>query len=422
MARLLRFTRAQLFEATELLLDGCRAILAHKLRSLLTLTGIVFGVASLVAMFSIVTAIKAMVREDYDRWGLKDTFEFDARSVEAETAADRASKGLRSPEADTLIALESVVDGTDGVFGEQIAYARLEPRRYPVVGTGPEYLEIRRLEVVSGRSLTPLDLAERAPVAVLGARAARELFGDADPLGREFRLGGERFRAAGVVRAPRMTLIPASFEFMERRVYIPVTTYQSRFTGAKSVHAIVLRAPSYEAVGPAINDAESKLLQLHRGVRDFEIDNNAAEYAEDMVMVDGILFGWNVVLGAIAVISLLIGGIGLFSILQVSVRERVREIGIRKSVGADDSDIRREFLAESLTLAAFGGVLGILMGSGLCLSAESIAAVFGRDWSIPISPLGAISGFVFSITVGVGFGIYPAKRAAALDPVTAILQ
>ncbi|NIR44590.1 MAG: ABC transporter permease, partial [Gemmatimonadetes bacterium] len=236
-------------------------------------------------------------------------------------------KGLRSPDADSLITLASVVEGSDGIFGEYIGQAQLEPRRYPVVGTGPEYLEIRRMEILSGRSLSTLDIDHRSPVAVLGARAARELFGDAEPLGREFRLGGERFRAVGVVQAPRMTLIPVGFEWLERNVYIPVTTYQARFTGSKSIHTVVLRAPSYEAVGSALRDAESKLLRLHRGVRDFEIDNNAAEYGEDMVMVDGIMLGWNIVLGAIAVISLLIGGIGLFSILQVSVRERVREIG-----------------------------------------------------------------------------------------------
>jgi ABC-type antimicrobial peptide transport system permease subunit len=422
MARLFHFSKAQLYEAYELLLDGCRSILAHKLRSLLTLTGIVFGVASLVTMFSIVTSIKTMVLDDYERWGLKDTFGFNASSVDSRAAADRASKGLRSPDADTLLTLASVVEGTDMLFGELIGHARLEPRRYPVVATGREGLKMRRMAVVAGRSLTRLDQAEGAPIAVLGTRAAEELFGNANPLGRQFVLGGERFRTVGVVKAPRLTLIPANFDFLERRVYIPVSTYQARFTGTKAVRTIMLRAPSYEAVGPTLRDAESKLLQLHRGVRDFEIENNAAEYGEDMEMVNGLLLGWNIVLGAIAVISLLIGGIGLFSILQVSVRERVREIGIRKSVGADDADIRREFLAESLTLAALGGVLGILFGSGLCTGAEFIAAAFGRDWYIPISPLGSMIGFAFSIAVGIGFGIYPARRAADLDPVAAISQ
>ncbi len=415
-------TRARLYEALELLRDGWRGIRAHKLRSLLTLTGIVFGVASLVAMFSIVSGIKTMVLSDYDQFGMKDTFEFSGSRVDSEKAADHVSKGLRSPDADTLIALAPVVDGTDGLFADMIGQATLEPRRYPIVGTGPMYIEMRQMNVVVGRSLTDLDVDRRTPVAVLGERAARELFGDVDPVGREFRLAGERFRAVGVVRAPRLTLIPANLEYLERRIYVPVSTYQARFTGNKSVQVIVLRAPSYEAVGPALRDSESKLLQLHRGVRDFDIENNAAEYGEEMEMVDGIMLGWNIVLGAIAVISLLIGGIGLFSILQVSVRERVREIGVRKSVGADDADIRREFLAESLTLAALGGLIGILAGSGLCVGAEAIAGVFGREWSIPISPVGATIGFAFSLVVGFGFGIYPARRAAELDPVAAISQ
>jgi ABC-type antimicrobial peptide transport system permease subunit len=419
-----RETRATagLYEAWELLLDGWRGIRVHKLRSMLTLAGIVFGVASLVAMFSIVSGIKTMVMDDYDKFGMKDTFEFGRRNVDSERAADHVSKGLRSTEADTLVDLETVVAGTDGLFGEMVGQARLEPRRYPIIGTGSLYIEMRNMRLVAGRSLTDLDERNRAAVAVLGTRAARELFGDVSPVDREFMLNGERFQAVGVVEAPRLTLIPANMDYLERRIYIPVSTYQARFTGEKAVQVIVMRAPSYETVGPALRDAETKLLQLHRGVRDFEIQNNAAEYGEEMVMVDGIMTGWNIVLGAIAVISLLIGGIGLFSILQVSVRERVREIGIRKSVGADDADIRREFLSESLTLAALGGVIGILVGAGLCLGAESIATVFGRDWSIPISPIGACIGFIFSLAVGFGFGLYPARRAAELDPVTAISQ
>ena len=412
----------RLYEAWELMLDGWSSIRVHKLRSLLTLAGIVFGVASLVAMFSIVTGIQTMIMDDYDQFGMKDTFEFSRDRVDSERAADHVSKGLRSVDADTLIDLENVVEGTDGLFGEFVGQAQLEPRRYPVVATGPMYIEMRNMQVIAGRSLTDLDDRNRAPVAVLGTRAAFELFGDAAPLGREFMLNGRRFQTVGVVRAPRLTLIPANMEYLERRIYIPVSTYQARFTGEKAVQVIVMRAPSYETVGPALRDAETKLLQMHRGVRDFEIQNNAAEYGEEMVMVDGIMLGWNIVLGAIAIISLLIGGIGLFSILQVSVRERVREIGIRKSVGANDIDIRREFLAESMTLAALGGVIGILAGAGICLGAESIATAFGRSWSIPISPIGASIGFAFSLAVGFGFGLYPARRAAELDPVTAISQ
>lgn len=410
----------RLYEAGELVLDGTRAIWAHKLRSTLTLTGIVFGAASLVAMFSIVTSIKTMVISDFDQFGTKTTFEFEARRVESPQAAEHASKGLRTPDRDSLMAVELVRRGTAGISEQMIGEAGLEARRYPVYGIDPDYLTMRNMRIVRGRALADLDVSERAPVAVLGTRAARELFGNADPIGREFNLAGQRFRTVGLVEAPRFRLVPAEFDFLERRIYLPVTSYLTRFAGDRSIDFIVLSAPSYERVGPALRDAESKLLRLHRGVRDFEVDNNAADYGEDLALANTITTGWNIVLGAIAVISLVIGGIGLFSILQVSVRERVREIGIRKSVGADENDIRREFLVESMILAATGGLAGIVFGAGLCFGAEAIAGVFGRDWIIPISPLGATIGLIFSLLIGLLFGIYPARRAADLDPVTAI--
>lgn len=408
------------YELYELTIDGWRAIWAHRLRSLLTLTGIVFGAASLVAMFSIVSSIKTMVLADFEKFGTKTTFEFEARTSESGRAIDHSSKGLRAPERDSLLALDLVRRGSAGISGERVGRAGLEPRRYPTLGIHPDYLRMRHMTLVRGRPLADLDVVGRVSVAVLGVRAARELFGEADPIGREFLLDGHRFQTVGVVEAPRFRLVPAEFDFLERRIYIPVTTYLSRFAGDRSVHFIALGAPTYELVGPALRDAEARLLGLHRRVPDFEIDNNAAEYGEDLAMANTITTGWNIVLGAIAVISLLIGGIGLFSILQVSVRERVREIGIRKSVGADDRDIRHEFLMESMILAATGGLLGIALGAGLCLGAQAIAATFGRQWFIPISPVGATIGLVFSLLIGLIFGIYPARRAAELDPVTAI--
>jgi putative ABC transport system permease protein len=410
----------RLYEAWELARDGWSAIWIHKLRSVLTLTGIVFGAASLVAMFSIVASIQTMVVEDFDKFGTKTTFEFEARPPETRKAAERASKGLRASERDSLVALELSRRGSAGISGQMVGRARLEPRRYTVMGVDPDYLELRHMTIRRGRSLADLDVAARAPVAVLGTRAVEELFGDADPIGRELLLGRERFRAVGVVEAPRFRLIPEEFDWLERQIYIPVSTYLARFTGDRQVEFVVVSAPSYEMVGPALRDAESRLLAMHHGVRDFEIDNNAADYGEDLAMASSITTGWNIVLGAIAFISLVIGGIGLFSILQVSVRERVREIGVRKSVGAEDGDIRREFLTESLILAACGGLAGIALGAGLCKGAAMIAGAFGREWFIPISPLGASIGIVFSLAIGFLFGIYPARRAAELDPVDAI--
>jgi putative ABC transport system permease protein len=185
---------------------------------------------------------------------------------------------------------------------------------------------------------------------------------------------------------------------------------------------VQLKAVSVDSVGPALRDAEAKLLRRHRQVKDYRIENEAAEIASIVAQVRTMMGGWNAVLGAIAVIALLVGGIGLFSIMQIAVRERVREIGIRKAVGADDGDIRREFLAESLTLALTGGVAGILLGSGIIVIAEQVALRFGRQWDIAVSVPGALLGLLFAAGVGLLFGLYPASKAARIDPIEAIRE
>jgi putative ABC transport system permease protein len=160
--------------------------------------------------------------------------------------------------------------------------------------------------------------------------------------------------------------------------------------------------------------------QRHGGVQDFEVENEAADVLDDLAMADGILGGWNGVMFAIAGVTLLVGGIGLFSVLLISVRERVREIGIRKALGADEGAIMRLFLAESLTLAVIGSLAGVGGGAGLILVTKLIGRNFGKEFVIPISVPGILIAIAFAGVVGVLFGWYPARRAAKLDPIQAI--
>jgi len=182
---------------------------------------------------------------------------------------------------------------------------------------------------------------------------------------------------------------------------------------------MVTAAPDAE-FGDVLRRGEALVRQRHGGASDFEVNNEAADVQEDLAMADGILGGWNVVMYAIAGVTLLVGGIGLFSVLLISVRERVREIGIRKALGADDRDIRRLFLAESLTLALLGSVTGIAGGAGLLLVTELISRQFGKDFTIAVHPPGVVLAVVFALLVGLLFGWYPARRAARLDPIEAI--
>jgi len=406
----------------EPMLDGLRSILSHKLRSVLTLSGIVLGVASVVSMFSIVAGIHELVMSDFALGGLQEVFSFYRDDRRRELARDRASQGMVLNDAPALGEADAVAISTAAIFDFTVAQGTEEPQRFPVFGIEPKYFEQQRMILSGGRSISALDIAQRHRVALVGGRAAALLFGQRNPIGREFRMSGERFTVVGTVRAVRFRLIPEDDSYLERRIFVPVTTLMSLNRPDKAITSVQIKAVAVDSVGPALRDAEAKLLQRHRGVKDYRIENQAAEVASIIAKVEGMMTGWNAVLGAIAMIALLVGGIGLFSIMQIAVRERVREIGIRKAVGADDGTIRREFLAESLTLALAGGVAGILLGSGIIVIAEQVALRFGKQWQIAVSVPGAVLGLLFAAGVGLLFGLYPASKAARIDPIEAIRE
>ena len=408
----------------ELILDALREIRAHKLRSLLTLSGIVFGAASVVSMTSLASAMQVLVYDDMMAMGLSRSFFMRDEGPPSDAKGARAVRhtGLRLSDLDALRALPGVATVHGRNWGsEQVVNAPADRRRVRIDGVDAGYLELRNWRIVAGRSIRPLDIENRSRVAVVGEEMARNLFGNVAPLGKVITIDGVRFQVVGIVAPIEFDIIPADFSFVGRRIYIPYS-YMTRYAKGEGRidEALVTARPSAE-FGDVLRRGTALVRQRHGGTEDFTIENEAAEVLSNLAMADDILGGWNAVMFTIAGVTLIVGGIGLFSVLLISVRERVHEIGIRKALGADDSAIMRLFLAESLTLAFLGAVLGIAGGAGLTVITEFIARQFDKPFVIPVNVPGVALAVLFALIVGFLFGWYPARRAARLDPIEAII-
>jgi putative ABC transport system permease protein len=409
----------------ELAFEALREVRAHKVRSLLTLFGVVFGAASVVSMTSLSAALKTMAYDELQRMGMPRTFQLYDRGPrnDARRASELQHVGLGLADVQALQSLP----GAEAVYGHTWSRQRLvstgrDQRVIPVEGVDAGYLPFRQYRIVRGRDIAPLEVARAARVVVIGEELVEPFFGPEDPLGRDLSIEGLHFRVVGVVAPFELELVPADFSFLARRLYVPYTYVMRYVNGGRRVDNVYIEARA-DADFPTVLRAGSELLKArHRGADDFEVENEAADVAEDLAMADGILLGWNAVLYTIAGVTMIVGGIGLFSVLLIAVRERVREIGIRMALGADDRAIRRLFLAESITLAMLGASVGIAGGVGLIKVTQVIAQQFGKNFVIPIHVPGTILAVVFAVVVGILFGWYPASRAARLDPVEAIRE
>jgi putative ABC transport system permease protein len=389
-----------------------RALRRNKLRSALTALGIIIGVGAVITMVSIGNGAKAQVEAQVASLGRNvitvlpgSTTNWGARGGQgsSSTLTVGDADAIRAEIAGAIAVSPEIRQGWQ-VLGNGLNW------RTQIYGVSPEFTTIRTWPLTEGRLFTDREVRTTAKVCIIGATVAKQLFPDIDPVGQTVRINNVPFQVLGVLSAKGFNLFGAD---QDDAILMPFTSFMSRvFRWRNTVNNIIVEVPSTAAM-PRLQQEITDLLQQRRGGRDPDFTvRNQLELAEAATQTSRTM---TALLGAIAGVSLLVGGIGIMNIMLVSVTERTREIGIRLAIGAHDHDIRVQFLIEAMILSMLGGTLGVLGGVGL---AELLSRVNG--WPSEVSTASVALAVGFSGFVGVAFGFYPAHKAAQLDPIEAL--
>jgi macrolide transport system ATP-binding/permease protein len=280
-----------------------------------------------------------------------------------------------------------------------------------VVGTGTDYLAIRNQTLPSGRFFTAAEANSRAKVAIIGQTVAKELFGDDDPIGQRIRVNRISFQLIGTL--PKQGT--AGFQNQDDRILVPLKTAMYRLLGDEYINYFEVQAQTAEQIPAVQEKIINEIMRLHRLPESQRESIEVMNMAEIQAAATALISTLSYLLGAVAAVSLLVGGIGIMNIMLVMVMERTHEIGLRKSLGAQKSDILIQFLVEAVLICLFGGVVGILFGSLISWILSAVA-----QWNVYISFGSIVLAFTFSVVVGVVFGLWPAWRAAKLLPIEAL--
>ncbi len=389
---------------------GIRSLMLHKLRSGLSILGVVFGVAAVVAMSSVGEGARRETLSQIEALGI------DTVTVRSGSADDAAPVvGLRAQDAASV---QNVVPGVRAVAPVRVAELTAEVGRrsspVTVVGVTRSYREAARLALARGRFLADLDVSDRKRVAVLGASVAVRLFPLGDPLGEMVRLGGDWYQVVGLLEgraSPRGRNAVLQARDLNRSVIVPLPSLDRGGDGPPDgVDEIVFRVGRPEEVVPAAAVAQALLRRTTGGAPlEVVVPREILRQRERSQRV------FNIVTGAVAAIGLLVGGIGIMNIMLASVAERTREVGLRRALGARRRDVGAQFLVESSLLTLTGGVLGTLLGLGGSRLIQGFAG-----WPTATHPLMLLAALVVALFVGIGFGLYPAWHASQLEPMIAL--
>ena len=402
----------------ELLRLAWNSILGNRMRSLLTMLGIIIGVAAVIVMVAVSAGTEATIEEQITGLGSNLVFVTSGFN-RGGPGRGVANAGLKFEDA---AAIADEISGVVAVVVEQNAQQTVEAgsatlEEVAILGTTSGFPSVREVKIADGRYFNDVEVERKTKLAVLGASVAEELFGESDPIGQTVKVGNTNLTVIGVF-AKRGMVSGVDFD---ARVYTPITVVFQKFTWdpmarfmGEQVRVIYVKVEDRATMDSTIEQIQLLLAKRH------EVTLDTADFTvttqDDIIQTqESATSAFRNLLGWVAGVSLIVGGIGIMNIMLVSVSERTREIGIRQSVGARPNDIRYQFLTEAIMLSLFGGAIGVLAGAGG-------AVLFGAmsDMRTVVVPSSILLAFFSAAAVGVFFGYYPANRAALLDPIEAL--
>ena len=396
-----------------------RALKVNRLRSALTMLGIIIGVGAVIAMVGVGAGATKRIQQQIQSIGSNLIIvlpgSISANGVRlgsgaVATLTQDDAKAIATECPSVAVTAPTVRGGVQVVYGSNNWATTAQ-------GVTPDYMTLRDYSMMSGQFFAAQDVDAAAKSAVLGETVAQNLFGDSDPTGQVVIIKNVPFTVAGVLTPKGQS---PTGQDQDDVVLLPISTATQKVLGvnkanAKAVGAIMVQATSTQAIDQAVQDVGALLRERHRILPGLDDDFTIRNLKEVFEAQETSAQVMSILLGAIASVSLIVGGIGIMNIMLVSVTERTREIGLRQAVGAKTRDILLQFLVEAVTLSVLGGIIGIAAG----LTASALISHFAQ-WSTEVSPLSILMAFLFSGFVGVFFGYYPARKASFLNPIEAL--
>lgn len=406
-----------MIDFTSTLKLALRSLRINKMRSILTSLGIIIGVSAVIIMISVGEGAKAKISKDISSMGSNLLMVMSGASTSGGVRMGGGTKPTLTIEDSKAILKEcpSVLDVAPVVSGaKQIIFSN-QNWSTGVYGVTPSYMTVNLWDIEEGRSITDEDMKNSTKVAVLGSTVVTNLFGDLDPVGKTIRIAGLPFKVVGILKSKGQS---GMGQDKDDTILIPLSTGQKKLFGTDFpgvVKFINVQAKDEESLDSAQDEIKSLLRERHHLGEKKDDDFTIRNFTQMLETIKAATATMTILLGSIASVSLLVGGIGIMNIMLVSVTERTKEIGIRMAIGAKASDIRMQFLIEALLLSLSGGLIGVIIG----VVGSSLVGAFS-ELSIFMSPFAIILSFGFSGLVGIGFGYYPAYKASLLNPIDAL--